>query len=94
MNTQNKTNPAQSAPNPARASASDDAFFQNPVDPKAEARAMAAEAIAHVLLWISEGIHGGVRTAQRYMQLARATQTCRQDAGANGPISIGKPECP
>ncbi|WP_145929004.1 hypothetical protein OH491_09270 [Termitidicoccus mucosus] len=55
MNNQNKTNPAQSAPNPARASAGDDAFFQNPVDPKIEARAMAAEAIAHVLLWISEG---------------------------------------
>ncbi|WP_145928794.1 hypothetical protein OH491_16875 [Termitidicoccus mucosus] len=60
MNTQNKTNPVQisahpSAQTPARASAGDDAFFTDPVGPKAEARAMAAEAITHVLLWISEG---------------------------------------
>ncbi|OAM87996.1 hypothetical protein OH491_07420 [Termitidicoccus mucosus] len=52
MNNKNKNSPQSTS---ARASASADAFFQNPVDPKIEARAMAAEAIAHVLLWVSEG---------------------------------------
>ncbi|OAM91566.1 hypothetical protein OH491_23790 [Termitidicoccus mucosus] len=51
MNNKNKTNLQNT---PARESAGDAAFFTDPIDPKAEARAMAAEAITHVLLWISE----------------------------------------
>ncbi|AWI09627.1 hypothetical protein CKA38_10550 [Ereboglobus luteus] len=53
MNIQNnKTNHQDT---PARASASDEAFFADPIDPKVEARAMTLEALTHVLLWISEG---------------------------------------
>lgn len=53
MNIQNnKTNQQDT---PIRASAAAAAFFTEPVDPKAEARAMTLEAITHVMLWIAEG---------------------------------------